>query len=129
MSSVLELYNARVSYLRFAGGEAEIHFSYAYIYKAKGLPGRDPGTGWSQEAVLLLEAARMAEPLPPLPNIVAEGYLDVGGSRYELIPLPFERENSCLLYLEFTDATVLEIRGEHPLIKLVGDKVFLEDFT
>lgn len=129
MSSVLELYNARVSYIRFAEGEAEIHFSYAYIYKAKGLPGRDPGTGWSQEAVLMLVAARMADPMPPLPNIVADGYLEVDENRYELVPLPFERDTSCQLYLEFSDGTVLDVQGEHPLIKLVGDKVFLEDFT
>lgn len=129
MSSVLELYNARVSYVRFADEEAEIHFSYAYIYKAKGLPGRDPGTGWSQEAVLMLKDARMAGPFPSLPNIVDDGYLEVDGNRYELVPLPFEHETSCQLYLEFSDGTALKVRGEHPLIKLVGDKVFLEDFT
>ena len=129
MGSVLELYDARLSYIRFVEDEAEIHFSYAYIHKTKGVPGRDTGTGWSQEAVLFLRNAQAPEPLPPLPNVIVEGYLEVNGIRYELIPLPFDREESCLLHLEFTDDTVFDVRGDHPLIKLEGAKVFLESFT
>ena len=128
MGSELELYDARVSYIRFADAVAEIHFSYAFIHKTKGTPGRDTGNGWSQEAVLSVEDARLAEPLPPLPNVIVDGYLEVEGRRHELIPLPCERVAPCLLHLDFSDGSVLEVRGEHPLITLLGEKVFLQEF-
>lgn len=126
MGSELELYEARVSYFRFVGAVAEIHFSYACIYKTQGLGRRDTGRGWSQEAVLLLQQAEAVEPLPPLPNIVMDGYLEVDGVRHELIPLPFERSSSAQLHLEFSDGTALEVRGVGPMIKLLGDKVFFK---
>lgn len=128
MGSELELYDARLSHIRFAEGAAEIHFSFAYIHKTKGMPGRDTGKGWSQEAVLRLQKARVSEPLPPLPNVIADGYLVVAGARFELIPLPFEREEHALLHLEFSDGTALDVQGEHPLIRLEGEKVFLEGY-
>jgi hypothetical protein len=30
-------------------------------------------------------------PLPMLPNTISEGFLEVGGIRHEVIPLPFAR--------------------------------------
>ena len=129
MSNALELYDSRVSYIRFTAEGAEVHFSFAYIYQAKGAPGRDPGSAWSQEAILYLESPQAVDPLPPLPNTIRDGYLENGGRRYEMIPLPFERKTPGRLHLEFADGSVLEVKGEHPLIKLVGEKVFLEDFN
>jgi hypothetical protein len=32
------------------------------------------------------------------------------------------------LYLQLADDTTLEIVGQNPTIKLVGDKVFLQDY-
>lgn len=125
MGSELELYEGRVSYLRFVEGGLEIHFSYACIHKFAGQAGREIGKSWSQEAVLTLQEAQAAEPLPPLPNVIQDGYLEVDGVRYELIPLPFERSASALLHLEFHDGTVLEVRGQQPTITLLGEKVFL----
>jgi hypothetical protein len=126
MGSELELYDARLSYIRFSGDAAEIHFSYAFIHKSTGTPGRDTGHGWSQEAVLLLEGAQASEPLPPLPNVIADGYLEAAGHRYELLPLPFEREGACRLHLDFGDGTTLDVRGENPQLRLEGEKVFLD---
>ncbi len=125
MSSALELYEARLSYIRFLDGAVEIHFSYAYIHKTRGGPAGIPASGWCQEAVLSLVRPQVAEPLPPLPNSIIDGYLEVDGTRFELIPLPFERESSCLLHLEFSDGTLLHVSGEHPSIELLGEKVFL----
>jgi hypothetical protein len=125
MASELELYDARLSYIHLSDDMAEIHFSYAFIHKSTGTPGRDTGKGWSQEAVLVLEGAQVGKPLPPLPNTIVDGYLEAGGTRYELIPLPFEREGPGLLHLEFGDGTALEVRGYNPLIRLEGEKVFL----
>ena len=125
MGNSLELYEARVSYLQFVNQSVEIHFSYACIHKFMGQAGRDTGKSWSQEVVLSLQDAQLVAPMPPLPNVVLDGYLEVDGDRYELIPLPFERVSPASLHLEFSDESVLEVYGKYPLIKLLGEKVFL----
>lgn len=128
MSSALELHDSRVSGIDLVEGVARIHFSHAYIYKSKGKPGRDPSTGWSQEAELFLLAAAASGSLPPLPNSISEGFLEVGGIRHEVIPLPFKRKVGAKLYLQFVDGTEIEIVGEKPTIELLGTPIFLEDF-
>lgn len=128
MSSALELHDSRVSGIDLVAGVARIHFSHAYIYKSKGKPGRDPSTGWSQEAELFLLAATVSGPMPPLPNSISEGFLEVGGIRHELIPLPFKRKVGAKLYLLFVDGTEIEIVGERPTLELLGMPIFLEDF-
>lgn len=129
MSSALELYDSRVSQITFVNGCAVIHFSHAYTHKSKGAPGREPGTGWSQEAELVMEDATLAGPLPPLPNTIAEGFLEVGGIRHELIPIPFKRKVAARLRLTFADGAEIEIIGQKPFLELLGKPIYLEDFS
>lgn len=129
MGSQFELFDARLSDVRFLERRVELHFSYAHIHKTVGLPGRDTGKGWTQDTILTLEGAELEEPLPPLPNTIAEGYLEVYGERYELIPLPFLKEGPALLRLEFIDGNTVELRGMSPAIKLEGEKIFIEGYS
>ena len=129
MSSGLELYDSRVSHIDLVEGVAVIHFSHATIHKSKGKPGRNPGTCWSQEARLVLWEASASTPLPALPNTISEGFLEIGGIRQELIPLPFKRKVAARLWLLFVDSTQIEIIGERPVIELLGKPIYLEDFS
>lgn len=128
MSKGLELYESRVNRVDSADGVVTIHFSHAAIYDAKGLPGRDPGTTWSQEAVLSLFEATLAGPRPVLPNRVGDGYLEADGERYEVIPLPLGERAAGHVHLEFTDGSVLDAAGSHPTLALLGNAIRLEDF-
>lgn len=112
----------------FSGGVASVHFSHAYIHKSAGTPGRDRGTGWSQEAVLILSEVETFGPMPPLPNTISEGFLEVGGIKHQLIPLPFRRKVGARLCLVFVDGTELEIIGNRPFIELRGAPIYLEEF-
>jgi hypothetical protein len=118
-----------VSRIELADGVAIIHFSHAYIHKSTGTPGRDRGTGWSQEARLVLSEVATSGPTPPLPNTIAEGFLEVGGIRHEIIPLPFKRKVGGRLYLLFVDGSEVELVGERPFLELLGAPIYLEDFT
>ena len=129
MSSGLELAESRVSYVVQEYGIAVVHFSFAYIYKSKGKPGRDPGSGWSQEAELVFQDAELSDPLPPLPNTIADGYLEVGGIKHEIIPLPFKRKVRAILKLVFIDDSQIVVTGDKPIIELLGKPIYLEDFT
>ncbi len=104
-----------------------IHFSHAYIHKSKRTPGRDRGTGWSQEARLVLFEAETSEPLTLFPNTISEGFLEIGGIRHELLPLPFKRKVGAKLYLLFIDGVQTEILGKRPFIELSGTPIYLED--
>ena len=129
MASALELYDSRVSRIDEANGIVSVHFSHAYIHKSSGAPGKSAGTGWSQEAVLTLFDVGALPELPPLPNTIAEGFLEVGGIRHELIPLPFKRKVGARLVLVFVDGAQIEIVGDMPVIELKGSAIFLEDFS
>lgn len=128
MSSALELPDSRVSRIEMVEGVAVIHFPHAYIRKSKGKPGRSTGKGWSQEAKLLLRDASVSKPMPTLPNTIAEGFLEVGGIRHEMIPLPFKRKVGARLYLQFADGAEIEVLGKTPVIELLGKPIFVEDF-
>lgn len=129
MRSGLELHDSRVTHIELVDGVAMIRFSHAYIHKSKGSPGRDPGTGWSQEAQLVLWEASAAGPLPPLPNTISEGFLEVGGIRHEIIPLPFKRKVGATLCLLFVDGVQAEIVGAKPVINLLSTPIYLEEFS
>ena len=118
-----------MSSIELSDGVAMIHFSHAYIHKSKGTPGRDRGTGWSQEARLVLYDAETSGPSPRFPNTISEGFLEVGGIRHELIPLPFKRKIGARLYLQFVDGVQTEILGNRPFIELLGTPIYLEDTT
>ena len=127
MRSGLELHDSRVSRIEWVNGDAVIHFSHAYIHKSKGSPGKDSGTAWSQEAQLVMQGASSELPLPLLPNTIAEGHLEVGGIKHEIIPLPFKRRVGAKLSLGFVDGTRMEIVGDRPFVELFGMPIYLED--
>ena len=64
-----------------------------------------------------------------MPNAIDEGYLEVGGIRHEMIPLPFSRKVAARLYLVFADSFPVEIIGKRPFVELLGTPIFLEDFS
>ena len=128
MRSGLELHDSRVSEVDLSDGAATITFSHAYIHKSKGMPGRDRGTGWSQEARLVLSEAEPPARLPVLPNTISEGFLEVGGIRHEIIPLPFKRKVGGRLCLVFVDGAQLELVGKRLLLELLGTPIYVEDW-
>ena len=127
MNRALELYDSHVSFIDLWDGNATIFFSHAYIHKAKDRPGRDTGSGWSQEAELILFDVTVTGTLPTRPNTISEGFLEVGGIKHELIPLPFKRKVAAVLFLEFVDGSVVEIAGQKPRLELLGRPTYLED--
>ncbi|HEX9776927.1 MAG TPA: hypothetical protein VGA63_02180 [Geopsychrobacteraceae bacterium] len=127
MKSALELADSHVSFIDLGDGNATLFFSHAYIHKAKRRPGREAGSVFSQEAELVLFDATLFGALPPLPNSVAEGFLEVGGIKHELLPLPFSRKVAALLSLEFVDGSVVAIAGRRPHLELLGRPTCLEE--
>ncbi len=74
-----------------------------------------------------MEEATLSGTLPPLPNTISNGFLEVGGVKHELIPLPFKRKVAAILRLTFTDGTEITIVGQKPILELLGQPIFIED--
>ena len=129
MRNSLELADSRISGVGLSDGIATVHFSHGYIHKSAGSPGKDRGTGWSQEAQLVLSEVATLGSMPSLPNTIAEGFLEVGGIRHDLIPLPFKRRVGARLHLVFVDGGHLEFAGMKPYVELLGMPIYLEDFS
>ena len=128
MRSGLELHDSRIDRVEISQSDVYVHFSHAYVHKSKGMPGRDPGTGWSQEALLVITRVVGAPQLPPLPNTISDGYLEVGGIKHTLLPLPFKRRAGVSLSLIFADDTRLDLSGRGAALELLGQAIYLEDF-
>jgi len=132
MSTALELSGARVDRIEITDDAAVVHFPHVYVHrsrgKSRGRPGRGHGSGWSQEAILTLRAPVSADNLPPLPDTVADGWLEVGGIRHEMIPLPFRRKVPGRLFLALDGGARVDITGHAPLLELVGAPKFLQDY-
>lgn len=128
MRSGLELHDSRIDAVDLSDSDAHVHFSHAYIHKSKGAPGRDSGTGWSQEALLVISGAVLSKQVPSLPNMISDGYLEVGGIKHTLLPLPFTRKADVSLSLIFTNGTSLNISGRGATVVLLGQAIYLEDF-
>ena len=130
MSNALELHDSRVSQIELLDGVATIYFSHAYIHKSKGRAGRDRGTAWSQAALLVLSEVQCHQPLQLiLPNTISEGFLEVGGIKHEIIPLPFKRKVGANLYFSFIDGTEIALSGIRPFLELLGTPIYLENFS
>lgn len=129
MASGLDLFESRIDYIDFVGGVVKIHFSHACIRKAKEKLGATSGAAWSREAELVLREAAVSSPLPSFPNTIVEGFLEVGGIRHEVIPLPFARKVGARLYLQFADGAELEIVGEKPIVELLGQPIYLGELS
>lgn len=127
MNSALELADSHVSFINLWEGNATIFLAHARIHRSKGRPGTAAGTVWSQEAELVLYDVTVFGSLPPLPNTISAGFLEVGGIKHELIPLPFKRKVAAILSLEFIDGAITALAGHKPRLELLGRATFLEE--
>jgi hypothetical protein len=53
----IEIHDAMLARLSLEGGDARLHFSEVYIHESQGIPGRDAGSGWVQEARVTISGA------------------------------------------------------------------------
>jgi hypothetical protein len=108
-------------------GTLVVHFAPAYIHRSAGVPGTDSGTGWSQDAVMIMTGVRPVSPLPPVPAEVWGGEVEVDGRTHDnVLELVGPFEGNVCLRLTFTNGCEFEIRGDRLELKLEGDARFVE---
>lgn len=124
MKKVLKLGDARVSAIDLLGEDVVVSFSHALVRPSDI---RNASTSWSQEAELLIQKAVVEGDADRLPGTVQEGFMESGGALRDYLPLPFQRKGPAVLTLQLENGGAVTIRGEAPLLELVGEPIPLED--
>ena len=124
----IELHDTRVERVERADRSIVLWLS-AYMHESDGRPGRDPGTGWSLPARLIIENGELDHPFPSPRLWVTAGQITVGDRLYDnCIPLPFDERGEICLILSGAEGK-LAIRGNRAYLEPTGAAVYLEDFS
>jgi hypothetical protein len=79
---VIELHDSVISSIDFEAGTTIITFSHAYIHQSEGVPGIDPGSGWSQRAELRINQASKRDVPRDRPYKISDGMLKLDDVEY-----------------------------------------------
>ena len=132
MNRIIELHDTEVVGITTVGNQV-IVFLDAYVHESEGRPGRDPGTGWGQAAVLLFKQGTIEGKLPEPPVDIKSGSLFLGETESaNLIPIPLDHIGAVTFSIRVIgdDGTYqgLKIRGAAVLLTLIGEPVYGGEF-
>ena len=127
---IIELHDSTVGAISRVGNSLVVEFRPAYVHSSDGRPGLDPGTGWAQDADLVIREADCGPTAAELPAWISDGELIVGEERFpNVVPIPLDRRrDEVQLDLVMVTAETFSIRGRGVELKLLGDARFIENF-
>jgi hypothetical protein len=129
VNTIIELHDSKVAELVTRDGAVIVHFLQAYLHKSEGRPGVDSGTGWVQEARLVLEGGSVSGIFPELPCDVVDGELVVGTHRHDNeIPVPLDVTAPAQLHLIFGSVHKVTVAANGVRLELLGEPKYVEDF-
>jgi hypothetical protein len=129
VNSLIELHDSKVSAIARRGAFICVDFTPAYFHWSAGQPGRDPGSGWIQDATLWFEDAEVTGLVPELPCDVFEGELRAGAQVHSnLIPVPFQSRESVKLLVRFSPECRVAVCGSSAWLDLLGDPRYVDEF-
>jgi hypothetical protein len=128
-NSAIEIYDSTLTSLVKEDQRVIVDLQPAYIHRSTGTPGVDPGEGWAQDVILVVEKGMIVGSVPELPCDLWEGSLRVGHQTIEnIIPLPLDyRGDVQLILVTQTDSGVV-VRGSAISATPVGEPKFIEEF-
>jgi hypothetical protein len=127
----IEIHDSVLEKLTYSASEVLLHFSSAYIHQSEGVPGRDAGTGWVQQAVLRIGSPVVSGVFSVFPVKLSDGRLIIGELVADnIIPLPLRHEGAIRLTLETFRAVkeIVTFEGRGAEIELRGEPKYVEDF-
>ena len=127
---IIELHDSTVSAILEKDFSLVIELRPAYVHSSNGRPGIDPGSGWTQDADLVIREFDQLPIAAELPAWISDGELVVGEERFpNAIPIPLDRKrDNVQLDLVMATAETFSIRGRGVQLNLIGEAQFVEDF-
>ena|ERR1035437_6910993 len=128
MNSIIEIHDSEVAEIGECDGTVTVHFQSVYLHKSEGRPAYDSGTGWVQEAQLVISEASVSGDFPDWPCSMVGGEIILDGERHcNLIPVPLEVRKLTELRLICDDIHTVTIKGRGVRLELVGVPRYVEE--
>ena len=127
----IEIHDSVLAGVSFSQGEARLHFLSVYIHQSEGVPGRDAGGGWVQEAVLRIHDARVEGALSEFPVDLSDGQIQMGNKIVDNeIPVPLHHKGTFELRLQamWQEQGVVSFTGSGAELELLGEPEYVEEF-
>jgi hypothetical protein len=102
----------------------------AYVHRWDAVGDSWTGTGWMQPVRILIRDVGGRSTTPVLPINISDGRLGVGAITHDnLVRLPFNASDAIRLWIQLTNADVVEFMGSRVQIEVVGEARFVEDLA
>ena len=102
-----------------------------YIHESQGIPGRDAGSEWVQEAQPTIGYAVIDGCFSELPRDLWDGYVAMDGTISDnMIPVPLDHVGKIELRLEAWGevSKAVSIRGTGAKLELIGEAIYKKEF-
>jgi hypothetical protein len=126
----IEIHDSVLASVSFSQGQAQLYFSSVYIHQSEGVPGRDPGSGWFQRAVLRIRDAKMEGTFSEFPVDLTDGQTRMGQSILDNeIPVPLRHAGAFELRLQamWKEQEVVSFTGSGAELELLGEPEYVEE--
>jgi hypothetical protein len=127
----IEIHDSVLAAVSFSQREAQLHFSSVYLHQSEGVPGRDSGSGWVQEAVLRIQDARVEGAFSKFPVDLSNGQTRMGKIALDNeIPVPLRHKGAFELRLQsmWQGQEVVSFAGSGAELELLGEPEYVEEF-
>ncbi len=128
-TTAIELHDSEVSFIWPEETKLRIILSPAIVHRSEGIPGTDPGTVWTQDAVMVFQDCELSGIIPQLPCALADGMLHSNGSTQEnVINVPLSTTGQLQIILSFETGTEIQITARNLHLTLCWTPKYLETF-
>jgi len=127
----IEIHDSVLAGVSFSQGEAQLHFSSVYVHHSEGVPGRDAGSGWTQEAILRINNATVEGSFLEFPVDLSDGKIQLGNQTLDNeIPVPLRHKGPFALRLRamWQEQRVVSFTGSGAELELLGEPEYVEEF-
>jgi len=132
MNRVAELHDSRITALERKGGDLVIHFQL-YIHESEGIPGKDPGIGWYQQAQMTMHGLKvddLSAESSEFPIAISDGFTIYDGQRHENgFDLPLVNVKDFELNLTTVQGTNIHLSSNSADLELTGTPGKPEKFS
>ena len=127
-NAAVEFHDSKLGAIETESDKITIRFQPAYVHRSEGVPGIDAGTGWSQDAVMVLDGCTFSGNVAETPMAIWDGTFTVGDQAFNgYVPVPFDRVGDVQVSITLLDGSEIRISAKQVHFELLGDPTFVED--
>jgi hypothetical protein len=128
-NAALEFHDSELCAIEIESDRLALRFAPAYVHRSDGVPGVDPGTGWTQNVTMQLVRFQLSGTVRLGLASLADGEISLGGEGpADLVAVPLSYVGPVSLRLVFLDDSRLEIVAEELQCVPTSEATYFEEF-